>query len=246
MSELTFVDTCASTNDLARAHLAERSVSGWGVCARRQTAGRGRLGRSWSDLGGEQLFLSVALSGGAFRRVVAQLSLAAGVGVAEALAEQGVEGVLLKWPNDLIGSDGRKLGGILGEAFVSAGRVEGAIIGVGVNLAAPAAWPEGLEATSVSGLGHDIDREALARAVHRHVVARAGQLANGDSAGILDAWRARDATLGRGVRIVDGTQRGVAAGVDPSGALRVRDASGVVHLINSGEIVWDPDADGEA
>ena len=246
MSELTFVDTCASTNDLARTHLTERSVSGRGVCARRQTAGRGRLGRSWSDLGGEQLFLSVALSGGAFRRVVAQLSLAAGVGVAEALEEQGVEGVLLKWPNDLIGSDGRKLGGILGEAFVSAGRVEGAIIGVGVNLAAPGTWPEGLEATSVSGLGHDIDREALARAVHRQIVARAGQLANGDSAGILDAWRARDATLGRGVRIVDGTQRGVAAGVDSSGALRVRDASGVVHLINSGEIVWDPEADGEA
>ena len=42
----------------------------------------------------------------------------------------------------------------------------------------PAAWPEGLEATSVSGLGHDIDREALARAVHRHIVARAGQRVN--------------------------------------------------------------------
>lgn len=239
MSELTFVDTCASTNDLAREHLARSGSNAWAVCARRQTKGRGRRGRTWTDLGGDQIFLSIALRGAEYRRVVLKLSIAAGVGAADALEAHGASGIHLKWPNDLVDAAGHKVGGILGEAIITDGRVEGAIVGVGINLAAPESWPAELRATSADALGVRGEREAIAASLHRYIVDRCDALTRGDSREVLDAWRTRDANLGKRVRFAEGTKRGVADGIDASGALRVRDTNGVVHFINAGEVRWE-------
>ena len=98
-----------------------------------QTAGRGRHGRTWQSPAGTGLALSVAYTFTAQPANLAALTLAIGIGIAEALDVLGAAGVQLKWPNDLIARDG-KLGGILTEAQAPAGEAITVVTGVGINL----------------------------------------------------------------------------------------------------------------
>jgi BirA family biotin operon repressor/biotin-[acetyl-CoA-carboxylase] ligase len=108
--DVDVVAECASTNTLLLAR-AESSPSGAVLVAERQTAGRGRMGRQWHAAPDASLTFSILYK--LPRGVVPSgLSLAVGVGIAEALCAIGVAGVALKWPNDIL-RDGRKLGGVL-------------------------------------------------------------------------------------------------------------------------------------
>ena len=177
MSETRFVDvrrfeSIDSTNryllDEARAGAPEGVVA----VADHQTAGRGRLGRTWEAPPGANLLLSVllrpAIEPGLRHLATAAVALAAldalpGSGVLEGIA------VGIKWPNDLVTPDGRKLAGVLAEADLGAG--SGApppvVVGIGINVNWPARdddLPPGLQGTAVSLrqlTGGPVDREAL-------------------------------------------------------------------------------------
>lgn len=208
-----------------------------------QSAGRGRLGRPWVTLPGASLALSIGLplapadwSG---------LSLAVGLAAAEALGPA----VRLKWPNDLWWGD-RKLGGILIEtANVGPGPAGGryCVIGIGVNLATPALPPDappnavaptGLDTLALAqgetprDIGHWL--ATLAAAVLR--AARAFE--RGGFAPLVGRYDARDALRGRTVRLSDGSE-GIAEGVEPDGALRLRTAAGV-RRVQQGEVSVRP------
>src|SRR5688572_10025149 len=109
---ITWLPEATSTNDLAKL-MAERGADeGSVIVADVQTAGRGRLGRSWSSPAGAGLYASVI-----FRpamHVAPLLTMAAGVALAEGIGSATGLDVQLKWPNDLY-AGGRKLGGILAE-----------------------------------------------------------------------------------------------------------------------------------
>src|SRR5215467_8586671 len=111
-------DACASTNDLAAARGRTGAPAGLVVAADRQTAGRGRLGRSWHSPPGESLYFSVLLRPARPAAEVPPVTLLVGGAIAQALAPLGVT-PRLKWPNDveLVERDGRrrKLAGILTE-----------------------------------------------------------------------------------------------------------------------------------
>lgn len=213
------------------------------LAAVHQHAGRGRLGRPWVTLPGASLAFSIGV-------VLAPadwsgLSLAVGIAVAEALSPAAQ----LKWPNDLWWN-GRKLGGILIETASVDGAATGqryAVIGIGLNLATPA-LPADAPADALPPVGLD----ELARALGQPAPALGATWA-AVAAAVLRAlpaferegfapwaarYAARDALRGCGVRLSDGGE-GVADGVAPDGALRVRSATGMRH-VHQGEVSVRP------
>ena len=126
-------DVLTSTNEkLAQLIAEENSPSGTIVIAKQQTAGRGQLGRKWeSDEGG--LYLSLAIAPDLLARDVHQLTIGIVWGIAHQLRQQGLP-VSIKWPNDLMLAE-RKLGGILTETRIAKGKIQHAIVGVGINYA---------------------------------------------------------------------------------------------------------------
>ena len=232
-------DEVESTNDLAMQRIRNGCVDGWAIVAKRQTRGRGRHGRVWTDLGSEQLFLSVALVAPGVRTELERLPLAAGLAVADALIALTDTVPALKWPNDVLLND-RKVAGILCEAVFVGTELRGAVVGVGINLSAPPhGWPAPLDATATALDEHAVapERTALATAVRHHTLRRAQMLREGRAADVIAAWRVRDAACGRSVRLPDG-RIARAAGIADDGALRVAVDDGPLETIRSGEICW--------
>jgi BirA family biotin operon repressor/biotin-[acetyl-CoA-carboxylase] ligase len=220
---LDVVDSTQSTlARLARAGAPDGTV----VTARHQTGGRGRRGRAWWDAPGESLLLSVLLRPAVPARHVSQLSLVAALAVTDALAvAAGVTG-RIRWPNDVL-VGGSKISGILPDAVCGIdGRVEHAILGIGINLD-QRSFPPALagQATSLRLLtGHTHDPARVEAAVLRALGARYDAWLSGGFGPLRDAWRSRSSTIGMRVGLPDGGD-GVAVDVDGDGALLV-DAGG--------------------
>ncbi|HZY17160.1 MAG TPA: biotin--[acetyl-CoA-carboxylase] ligase [Ramlibacter sp.] len=193
------------------------------LVAEQQTAGRGRLGRSWqSDTGGSLTFsLGLSLA----PRDWSGLSLAVGLAAAEALHSQ----VRLKWPNDLWVGD-RKLGGILVEtAGVAGSPSRTAVVGIGLNLARPPA--DGLS-TAPAGLNEllpGLDRGQVLLRLAAPVLATLRRFEEEGFSPFVEGFRRRDALAGRQVRLSDGTT-GTAAAIGEDGALLVHTAAGLVAV----------------
>ncbi|MEU8503343.1 biotin--[acetyl-CoA-carboxylase] ligase [Streptomyces brevispora] len=240
---LDVVDTTGSTNsDLARraAGLTEGAV----LVAEEQTAGRGRLDRTWSAPARSGLFLSVYLTPG---DVPAQrwgwLPLLTGVAVAAGLERSAGVDTALKWPNDLlvtVGGEERKTGGILAER---AG--DGVVIGIGLNVSLRADELPAPTAASLALAGAvSTDRETLLRGVLRSLEHWYGvwRAADGDAAvsGLREAYAASCATLGRTVRAQlpgDRTLTGEAVAIDGDGRLVLSTGDGLQEPVSAGDIV---------
>jgi len=203
-----------------------------------QTAGRGRLDRTWVAPDGAALAVSVllrALPVDAAAR--GWIPLAAGAAMAAAVAAQlpGHE-VAVKWPNDVL-VDGRKICGILAEATRDA-----VVVGAGVNTAMTTEQLPVPTATSFAALGADVDEDRLLAAYLERLGAHVSALAaNGDAAasGLHAAVTAVCATLGQEVRVSLPAGRileGTATALDPQGRLLVT-ADGAEHAISAGDVV---------
>ena len=228
-----------STNDMAAA-LAERGAEeGCVVIADAQSAGRGRHGRVWASPPGAGLYVSAILRPSA--AAMPLVTLAAGVALADGIQAASGLSPVLKWPNDVYLST-RKVAGILAEGGVSPAGAHHVVLGFGINVL-PAALPPGISAraTSLEGeLGRPVDRGLLLASCLSALAERYLDLQAGRGAAVLDAWRARGASLlGRPVEWdADGKlARGVAQDIDEAGALLVRTETGIVRVI-AGEVRW--------
>jgi BirA family biotin operon repressor/biotin-[acetyl-CoA-carboxylase] ligase len=246
-----FFHTVDSTNDVALALAAGGDADGDIVIADRQTAGRGRLGRSWFSPPGSGLYVSIVLRPSSARadpqRATGLLTLAAGLAVAEAIEAATGLRADIKWPNDLVAAR-RKLGGILAEAVgvergSAAGRVIARVVlGYGINVGS-AAYPPDLadRATSLEGvLGRPVDRATVCAETLAAVSGRYRDLLAGRFDAILDGWRSRaSASFGARVtwRTPSGPGSGVTAGIDDRGALLVR-VGDRLETIVGGELTW--------
>ena len=186
-----------------------------------QTAGRGRLGRVWEAPAGANLLMTVLLRPAA--DVPPHLAVAA-VALAGRDAASSVGGVScgLKWPNDLVVDDGRKLAGVLAETD-GAGAVA---VGIGLNVA----WaPEG-----AACLGAGVSRDDVLDAL---LASLGGWLDDGWAA-VARAYREACVTIGRRVRVelVDGEVfEGAAADVDDAGRLLV-ETSVCLRTVDVGDV----------
>ena len=235
---------CASTSDLAAERARAGAPAGLTIAADTQTAGRGRLGRSWHSPAGENLYFSLLLRPRRAAGEIPPLTLLAGAAIAQALAPLGVA-PRLKWPNDVQLVDGagrrRKLAGVLTEMASAGERVEPVVVGVGIN-DNTTTFPDELaeRATSLRvALGAQqaqqaIDRTRVLAAVLNAFEPLYDEFERRGPAVAVEAFGAWSALPER-CRIDDRLQ-GVALGVDPDGALRLRDDAGQIHRVISGEV----------
>lgn len=231
-----------STNADAAA-LAETGASeGVVVLADLQTAGRGRLGRSWSSPPGAGIYASVLLRPDS--PVARLLSIAAGVAIAEAIEDVTGLGPTVKWPNDVYldggGHAARKVAGILTESGVTRGETW-VVVGFGINVLPAALPPQLTRATSLeTELGRPVDRGELLASCLARLAGRYRDLQAGRRRAVLDAWRLRAAsTFGRRVEWDDHgrAMAGVVADIDDEGGLVVETTAGTTRIV-SGEVRW--------
>ncbi len=194
------------------------------LLAERQTAGRGRQGRSWTGEIGDALTFSIGLP---YQPVNwSGLSLAVGLSLAESLGGD----VQLKWPNDLWRNQ-RKLGGILIEA-ASQGAQSYAVIGVGLNVHKPAATDLRTPAAAVDEFWQGVDAPSLLERVAAPLFDALLRFQSEGFEPLRERFNARDALLGHQVITSDG-QEGLCEGVDGSGTLRMHTHQGRVHINNA-------------
>jgi len=239
-TSIEVVAVTGSTNaDLLRRGGPEGQV----LVAESQTAGRGRMGRSWVSEPGASLTFSVLLRPVAVppaRR--GWLPLLTGVAVASAVRDVSGVPATLKWPNDVLAGP-RKLAGILAEQSGDA-----VVVGIGLNVSTPpGALPDvpagGLPATSLLAEGASVPREAVLAGILRELAARyLAFRADPDAArgGLLAEYRALCATLGRSVRVELPGGRvlaGVAADIDPDGRLLVTPGGESPVAVSAGDVI---------
>lgn len=234
-------DAVGSTNTEALAWAAGGAPDGSLVLTEHQTAGRGRLGRTWHDAPGLNLLFSLVLRPPLPPDRLGLIPLTASLAVAEIVeAVAAPLSVAIKWPNDVL-LDGRKCCGMLLEAALGAGRPT-VVLGIGLNVN-QIDFPPDVEAHATSlrlATGRLIPRAPLlADMLHRLEQRYDALLA--DPASLRTAYEER--LRGRGDAIVlhpASTQppvEGVLLGVDPGGALRVRTDSGV-RTFHAGDVTF--------
>ena len=218
-----YLGRVGSTQDILRAWAEAGAPEGALVLAEVQERGRGRRGRPWESRPGESLTFSLLLRPALPLSALSLLPLLAGLALFEAVGLGG-----LKWPNDLLAPDGRKLAGVLLEAKAEGEEVAYALLGVGVNVA----WaPEG--AASLQEFG-PYSRQEVLLAFLRRLEALLPLLE--DPEALLARYRQASYTLGRRVRVETpkGVVEGVAQEVLPDGSLLVggvRVGAGEVALL---------------
>jgi len=237
---IEYFDSIDSTNTEARRLATAGAIEGTVVIAETQTKGRGRLGRSWASPPLRNLYLSIVLRPPIAVAEAAQLTLVAGVAVAETVRTSAPRAAI-KWPNDVVVA-GRKLAGILTEMEADDDRVRFVILGIGVNLnAAPEDFPEELrdKATSLcAAAGRTIDRCAFADRLLSCLDDRYGLFLSKGFAALRPLWEACSSLTGRAVEIAGAGQRcaGIVTGIGEDGALILREATGRDVRVVAGDV----------
>ena len=231
------VDEIGSTNAELVAAAARGAPEGTVLVAEHQVSGRGRLDRTWTSPPRAGLTVSFLLRPDVPAARRGWLPLLTGVALAESVAE--VSGVLpsLKWPNDLLAGDGRKLAGILAESSGPA-----VVVGTGLNVSTTAAELPDTGTSLARITGGTVDRAtvllAFLRAVERRYRRWADALGDPVSSGLAQDYLAWSSTVGSTVTVdlPDGSVLdGVAEAVDWDGRLVVATAGGTVELA-SGDV----------
>lgn len=224
--------------DSTNTWLLEQPNSCFSVClAEEQTAGRGRRGRVWQSPSSGNIYFSLRWC---FAQVPAHyscLGLVVGVAVAEALAVYGMQGQLLKWPNDIY-YDGRKLGGIL---LQTAQPLQQVVVGIGLNTGMHAetgakidqAWCDLSEIMRQS-----IDRNRLIAAILQQLIPALQAFPDFNIHTFKQQWQLWDWLSEQPVRIDTGAEvwQGRACGLDEQGQLQVALADGSRRAFSSADV----------
>lgn len=207
------------------------------VLAESQSAGRGRLGNSWESPAGAGLYLSVACTPASPLKHPGTLTPAIGVAVASALRNVGLEGVGLKWPNDLILADG-KLGGILTELKQTNANNTSFVIGIGINIEADGQIDSGLASVGrVADLAEGMESpptpvELAAEIIEQLLIAIDAFELTGFAA-FLERYRRLDWLAGRAVIVTTATteHRGVVQGIGDQAELLLAVGDELLRII---------------
>lgn len=233
-------DSLDSTNLEAMRQARAGAQEGLCVVAREQTAGRGRLDRSWQSAKDAGLYFSMVLRPQLKMNSWPLITLMAALAVSDALRHLYGLSPDIKWPNDVCLGD-EKLSGILAETLeTEAGSA--CVLGIGINLR-KGGWPPELEglATSIEdAVRFAPDAEVLLQALLRHLVIRYERLQEADGAtSVLRDWMAASSyAFGRNVCVDAGAElfTGVTDGLEDDGALRVKVANAEIKVVRAGDV----------
>lgn len=229
-----------STNRLAMELARQGAPEGTVVIADGQTKGRGRLKRIWQSPPGLNLYLSCLLRPDLAPADASQITLTAGVAVAEAIARFCPEGVGLKWPND-VQIRGRKVCGILTEMRMDVDRLPVLVVGIGLNVNIRRADFDPAHRATATSLreetGRILSREEVAFELCSRFEKWYRLFLGTGFAPVRQAWLACSEMTGRQVRVLfnQEVQEGRVVGIDRDGALLLTDASGALKRITAGD-----------
>ncbi|HTJ69030.1 MAG TPA: biotin--[acetyl-CoA-carboxylase] ligase [Actinospica sp.] len=246
VSAIRVLPSVESTNTAMIGAAADGAPHASVLVAEEQSAGKGRLGRTWTAPARSGLFVSILVRPESPAATWTWLPLLAGLAAREGVARASRLEIGLKWPNDLVVAEGeladRKLGGILCETVPDA---SGVVVGIGINVTLREDELPVPTACSLALAGAEsTDRDTLLRALLRSFgdwYSRWSQ-AGGDAeaAGLRDAYAEACVTIGRDVRAElpgERTVTGRATGVDRDGALLVTTADQRETPIGAGDVV---------
>ncbi|WP_319535725.1 bifunctional biotin--[acetyl-CoA-carboxylase] ligase/biotin operon repressor BirA [uncultured Vibrio sp.] len=236
--KLELIPVIDSTNQYLLERVNE-SEKGRVCVAEYQASGRGRRGRQWISPFGSNLYLSMYWRLDAGMAAAMGLSLVIGIAAVEALEEMGIQGVKLKWPNDLYYQD-KKLAGILVEMSGQAGGAANLVIGMGLNIGMPDKQPDIDQPwTTLNQVCADlsIDRTQLALTLIEHWKTILVDYEMMGLAGFVDRWNRLDNFIGRPVKLLMGSReiKGIVQGIDQQGGVVLKTDNGLETYIG-GEI----------
>lgn len=239
-----YYDSLASTNVTALELGQNGAAHGEVVCAGVQSAGRGRLGKLWQSPSGKGLYFSIIVRPEIAPQQYPDLTMTAGLAIATAIEKSCGLSVGLKWPNDIYIS-GKKCGGVLAEAVVSGSNATEhfAVIGVGLNVTTRENdFPQELRSSATSlylESGQWYALEEILCVLHGAIMQHINELQLRGFKGILQKWKRYDFLKGKWLNWVTSAGEVVhaqALGPDDRGRLMVRDDSGTVHNVISGDV----------
>ena len=249
------METVDSTNEEMKRYASQGAGSGALIVAERQTAGKGRRGRSWESREGDSLLMSALLrpdilpEQSAMLTIVTALAVCQGierireevsVQVPKSKEEAALTAPQIKWPNDIILGT-RKVCGILVEMMLEQTGCFYVVIGIGVNVNNQEFSGElSGKATSLQReWGYPVDREELMLRIWQEFDPLYDRfLQDGDLRGLQRAYEARLVNSNRQVQVFfpGGEQKGTAKGIDSRGRLLLKQDSGETLLIDAGEV----------
>ncbi|CAH8714129.1 biotin--[acetyl-CoA-carboxylase] ligase [Paenibacillus thiaminolyticus] len=240
-NRLRIVEKTESTQNEAAAWAKEGVPEGAVVLAEEQTGGRGRQGHVWHSPAGKGIWMSIVLRPRIPLPYTPHLTLLGAVAMFRAMKKLTSAPLGIKWPNDIL-ADGKKVAGILLESAAEDERLLYVIAGIGISVNLDAAdFPEELQerATSLKIMtGREVDRASLVAACLQELEQLYRLYEEEGFAPIRTLWEAQSITLGRQVTIEtpQGPLQGIAEGLDESGALLLRDKTGTVQKVFSGDV----------
>ncbi len=235
---LYWFDTVNSTNDLAKDMARNNAQNGTIILSGHQSAGRGRMGRSFVSPAGKGIYLSLILRPQCPPKKLMHLTCAVAVAACDAIEE--VTGVRpgIKWINDLVLGK-KKLGGILTELSTQQELVNYAVVGIGINCSQKAAdFPEEIRDIAISleeFTDTPVDQPKLIEALISHLYEMHTNLFSKD---FMTAYRKDCITLGQEISVVTGENiiHGKAVDLDSQGGLIVQYPDGTCKTVNAGEV----------
>lgn len=236
--KIIFKKETASTNDLA-IRTGEKSAVNALVVADGQSAGKGRLGRSWHSPAGLNIHMSILFRPAMPPRKSPLFSLAAAVSAALAIKGHTGLGVKLKWPNDLL-ANGKKIGGILLELRADPDRILFAVAGIGINVNAGIKdLPKENSATSVLiETGRKTNRAALIAAIQKEFDYWLSVLAGDDIDTLLKTYKPLSDTIGKDISVHTEGEifEGRAIDIDEEGRLLLL-RNNKIHRFSTGDVL---------
>jgi len=237
---IEILDHAASSNALLLQRASQGAANGTVLAVEWQTAGRGRLGRTWHSGLGDALTFSLLWRFESGLAALSGLSLAVGVAMMRALAELGVHGVGLKWPNDVLLNEG-KLAGILLEAQGDMLGPSAVVIGIGLNLTVPDTLRERIDQTVSDLASLDMplpERNRVLALSLKNLAAVLREFADRGFAPLRAEWESHHVFQMRPVKLSlpDGSLvAGTVMGVTDEGALRLATEQGE-QIFHAGEV----------
>jgi len=230
-----------STNSQARSLASKGYPEGTLVVADMQTAGRGRRGRSWYSPGSQGIYMSIILRPVLPLKEISRISLLVAVAVAETLEEELNLPARIKWPNDIL-INNKKIAGILSEVVTDMDGIEYIVVGIGLNINNRLQdFPSDLRTPATSARVEDqrfISRVKVLQGLLVRLENRYFDLLAGNFAGTLEKGKSLSVAIGQELKLdtINGVLVGRAVDIDDNGFLLLRDHSGIIHTIMSGEI----------
>jgi BirA family biotin operon repressor/biotin-[acetyl-CoA-carboxylase] ligase len=244
LANIHILDEVDSTNAFLLRLAKTDPVSGHICLSESQQQGRGRRGKHWIATAYQNIIMSIAWQFQSGPAALGGLSLVAGVAVANALKESGIDQIKLKWPNDII-LENKKLGGLLIEIQGESSGPCLAVLGIGINVdlgniaqeEIDQPWTDIRKATDII-----YDRNQLAASLIRHLSSSLTEFETRGFEGFRERWLGLHAYSNQPVKVIQGEREhfGVISNIGKDGALFLRDEHGAEQQFFSGEVSLRP------